>query len=150
MRRSPGCGGLWAAFSSGPVEAHPNLEYTKIKDCGGPWAAFSSGGVEAHPTLEYTKIKGDKIYAEAPWLWRPPGCGGPLVVEAPWLRRPPSCGGPCATAQLAQSYFRPCYSIFKYLNIVTARTKSDRTYIRYNDRPKRIKIHVFVTFWKST
>ena len=26
--------------------------------CGGPWAAVSSGAVEAHPTLEYQKIKG--------------------------------------------------------------------------------------------
>ena len=29
--------------------------------------------VEAHPTLEYHKIKGDKTYVEVPWLWRPPG-----------------------------------------------------------------------------
>ena len=34
--------------------------------CGGPWAAFSSGAVEAHPTLEYQNIKGDKTYVEAP------------------------------------------------------------------------------------
>ena len=40
--------------------------------CGGPWAAFSNGAVEAHPTLEYPKIK-DKTYVEAPWLWRPLG-----------------------------------------------------------------------------
>ena len=33
--------------------------------CGGPWAAFSSGAVEAHPTLEYQKIKGDKTYGGA-------------------------------------------------------------------------------------
>ena len=33
--------------------------------CGGPWAAFSSGAVEAHPTLDYQKIKGDKTYVEA-------------------------------------------------------------------------------------
>ena len=39
--------------------------------CGDPWAAFSSGAVEAHPTLEYQKIKGYKKYVEAPWLWRP-------------------------------------------------------------------------------
>ena len=39
--------------------------------CGGPWTAFSSGAVEAHPTLEYHKIKGDKTYVETPWLWRP-------------------------------------------------------------------------------
>ena len=45
--------------------------------CGGPWAAFSSGAVEAHPNLEYQKIKGDKTYVEAPGqpsvveLWRP-------------------------------------------------------------------------------
>ena len=30
-----------------------------------PRAAFSSGAVEAHPTLEYQKIKGDKTYVEA-------------------------------------------------------------------------------------
>ena len=41
--------------------------------CGGPWAAFSSGAVEAHPTLEYQNIKDDKTYVEAPWLWRPLG-----------------------------------------------------------------------------
>ena len=34
--------------------------------CGGPWAAFSSGAVEAHPTLEYPKMKGDMTYIEAP------------------------------------------------------------------------------------
>ena len=37
----------------------PTLEYPKIKGdktiCGGPWAAFSNGAVEAHPTLEYPK-----------------------------------------------------------------------------------------------
>ena len=31
-------------------------------------SAFSSGAVEAHPTLEYQKIKGDKKYVDAPWL----------------------------------------------------------------------------------
>ena len=46
--------------------------------CGGPWAAFSSGAVEAHPTLEYQHIKGDKtcggpLVVEAP--------GQPSVVE---------------------------------------------------------------------
>ena len=40
---------------------------------GGVWAAFSSGTVEAHPTLEYQKIKGDKTYVAVPWLWRPLG-----------------------------------------------------------------------------
>ena len=33
--------------------------------CGGPWVAYS-GAVEAHPTLEYQKIKGDKKYVEHP------------------------------------------------------------------------------------
>ena len=71
----------WAAFSSGTVEAHPTLEYQKIKGdktyVEAPWAAFSSGAVEAHPTLEYHKIKGDKTYVEDPGqrsvveLWRP-------------------------------------------------------------------------------
>ena len=72
MWRSSGCGGTWAAFSSGAVEAHPTLEYPKIKGdktyvedpgCGGPCAVFSSGAVEAHPTLEYL---GDKTYVEDP------------------------------------------------------------------------------------
>ena len=36
----------------------------------GSWDVFSSGAVEANPTLQYLKIKGDKIYVEAPWLWR--------------------------------------------------------------------------------
>ena len=46
-----------AAFSSGAVEAHPTLEYQKIKGdkryMEAPWAAFSSGTVKAHPILEY-------------------------------------------------------------------------------------------------
>ena len=55
---------MWAAFSSGAVEAHPTLEYQKIKgdktNVEAPGAAFSRA-VEAHPTLEYqTKQKGDK------------------------------------------------------------------------------------------
>ena len=41
--------------------------------CGGPWAAFSSGAVEAHPTLEYQNIKGDKTYVEAPGCGGPLG-----------------------------------------------------------------------------
>ena len=32
----------------------------KPPGCGGPWAAFSSGAVEAHPTLEYKKKKKKK------------------------------------------------------------------------------------------
>ena len=61
--------------------------------CGGPWAAFSSGAVEAHPTLEYQKIKGDKVYVEAPGWEGPlvveaPGWEGPLVVEARRLWSP--------------------------------------------------------------
>ena len=40
----------------------------RLPGCGGPWAVFSSGAVEAHPTLQYLKIKGDKIYVEASWL----------------------------------------------------------------------------------
>ena len=32
----------------------------------GPCADFSIGAVEAHPTLEYQKIKHDKKYVEAP------------------------------------------------------------------------------------
>ena len=55
----------------------------RLHGCGGSWAAFSSGAVEAHPTLEYKKIKGDKdifggsLIVEAPGqpsvveLWRP-------------------------------------------------------------------------------
>ena len=57
--------------------------------CGGPCAAFSSGAMEAHPTLEYQKIKGGKTYVEAPWLWRLLGslqwwsCGGPPYPRIP-------------------------------------------------------------------
>ena len=49
----------------------------RLPGCGGPWAAFSSGAVEAHPTLENQNIKGDKTYVEVPGqpsvveLWRP-------------------------------------------------------------------------------
>ena len=56
--------------------------------CGGPWAAFSSGAVEAHPTLDYKKIKGDNTYVEALWLWRPlcicPACPvlNPALITA--------------------------------------------------------------------
>ena len=38
----------------------------RLPGCGGPWAAFSSGAVEAHPTLEILNIKGDKTYVEVP------------------------------------------------------------------------------------
>ena len=61
-----GCGGPWAAFSSGAVETYPTLQYQKIKGdktcegpptgCGGTWAAFSSGAVEAYPTLPYPTL----------------------------------------------------------------------------------------------
>ena len=51
----------------------------RLPGCGGPWAVFSSGAVEAHFTVEYQ----NKIYVEAPLvvevlgqssvveLWRP-------------------------------------------------------------------------------
>ena len=64
------CEGPWAAFSSGAVDAHPTLEYQKIKGdktyVETPWAAFSSGAVETHPTLEYQKIKGDNTHVDFP------------------------------------------------------------------------------------
>ena len=77
---APGCGGPWAAFSSGAVEAHFTLEYQNVKGdiCGGPLV------LEAHLTLEYQNVKGDI-------------CGGPLVVEAPWLWRPLGKMRPCNT-----------------------------------------------------
>ena len=40
------------------MEAHPTLEYQKIKG--------DKTYMEAHPTLEYQEIKGDKTYVEAP------------------------------------------------------------------------------------
>ena len=43
---------------------------------------------------------GGPLVVEAPWVWRPPGCGGPLVVEAPCLWRPPGCGGPLVVETL--------------------------------------------------
>ena len=54
---APGCGGPWASFSSGAMEAHPTLDKAHVEapGCGGPWASFSSGAVEAHPTLEHQK-----------------------------------------------------------------------------------------------
>ena len=73
----------------------------RLPGCGGSWAVFSSGAVEAHLTLQYLKIKGDKLYVEAPWLWRPLGslqywsCGGPTYPTIPKNERWQNiCGGP--------------------------------------------------------
>ena len=40
--------------------------------CGGPWAAFNSGAVEAHTTREYQEIKGDEP-CEGPMVMKAPG-----------------------------------------------------------------------------
>ena len=80
MWMPPGCGGPWAAFSSGNVEANPTLEYQNITG--------DKTYVEAHPTLEHPKIKGDKTYVE-------------VHPTLEYQKIKGICGGPWATAQLA-------------------------------------------------
>ena len=50
----------------------------RFSGCGGPWAAFGSGAVEAHPTLEILNIKGDKTCGGSLVVVAP---GQPSVVE---------------------------------------------------------------------
>ena len=59
---------------------------------GGPLAGFGSVAVEAHPTLEYHKVKGDKTYnMEAPWLRRAMANCPAYPVLNPALRLPFHC-----------------------------------------------------------
>ena len=68
--------------------------------------------MEAHPTLEYQKIKGDKTYVEAPWLWRPlgnnPDCpvlNPALLVCAPRGSGEWGGGGGVATPSIPGRFF---------------------------------------------